>query len=223
MKVEIIPVILAKDFAEVLARVTALKDLAAWAQIDVVDGKFAPNTTWDDPTQLASLDTALRFEIDLMVAEPERAVERWLLAAPRVGRIYFHQEALESQAQGHRLIARIRSAGIEAGMSLNPKTPIDALESFAQKLDAVLCLGVPPGFGGQQFHEEVIEKVRALHKRYPVLPIEVDGGVRVGVARLLAQAGAIRLAAGSAIFDFDAVPIAEELALLEKDANSHSL
>ncbi|MBI4133938.1 MAG: ribulose-phosphate 3-epimerase [Candidatus Terrybacteria bacterium] len=220
--VEIIPVILAKDFAEVVARVTALKDLAAWAQIDVVDGKFAPNTTWDDPAQLASLDTALRFEIDLMVVNPEQAVERWISAAPRVGRIYFHQETLESQAQGHRLITRIKSAGIEAGISLNPKTPIGALEPFVPTIDAVLCLGVEPGFGGQQFHEEIIEKVRALHTRHPALPIEVDGGVRVGVTQRLAEAGATRLAAGSAIFDFDAVPIAEELILLQNDANPHS-
>lgn len=195
---EIIPVILVKTEAEAEARIRAVEKHADWMQIDVVDGKFAPNVTWGDPLFIQRLDTSLHFEIDLMVANPEVAVRQWIAAAPKVGRIYFHYETAGNKS--NTLIDLLKAAGIEAGMSLNPKTSREVLYPFAQRLDAVLFLGVEPGFSGASFQEEVIEKVRVFHQKFPRLPITVDGGVRVGTARKLAQAGAARLAASTAIF-----------------------
>ena len=212
---EIIPVILVKNQQEAEARIHIMNGHAEWMQIDVVDGIFAPNTAWGDPDALAAIPTAIRFEADLMVVHPEAIVKKWLTAAPKVGRIYFHQEVAGNRA--HAIIDAIKKTGVEAGMSLNPKTSHETLYSFAQKLDAVLFLGVEPGFSGQEFDERIIEKVAAFHAKFSNLPIEVDGGITQGVAQRLAHAGASRLAASTAIFG-QSDPLAA-LEVLRRDVN----
>ena len=216
---EIIPTILVKEFKEAIERIKILEALVEWVQIDVVDGKFAPNVTWGNADELAGLTTPLHFEIDLMVADPESAVREWLHASPKVGRIYFHQEAAGNRP--HNIINHIKRARghVDAGMSINPNTPIEVLYPFVPSLDAVLLLGVDPGFNASPFHEETIERVRRLHDKFPHIPITVDGGIRPGIAKRLAAAGAIRLASGSFIFNSDTSP-AEQLAALQKDTEN---
>ena len=216
---EIIPTILVKEFKEAIERIKILEALVEWVQIDVVDGKFAPNVTWGNADELAGFTTPLHFEIDLMVADPESAVREWLHALPKVGRIYFHQEA--SGNRPHNIINHIKKARghVDAGMSINPSTPIEVLYPFVPSLDAVLLLGVDPGFNASPFHEETIERVRRLHDKFPEIPITVDGGVRPGIAKRLATAGATRLASGSFIFNSDKSP-AEQLTALQKDVES---
>lgn len=201
--VEIIPAILVKTEEEFRARFRQVEPLVSWVQIDIVDGKFAPNVTWNDPLVMASLKTSVRFEIDLMVADVEREVGRWLGAVPQVGRILVHEEALRHDAPRREvfdLMADMREQGIEFGLSLNPETDVEHLFPYIDELDAVLLLGVSPGFGGQKLQENVIKKVALLREKFRNLPIEVDGGVSAENARALVEAGATRLAAGSFLF-----------------------
>lgn len=197
--IEVIPTILVKTQEEAAAKVKTMEGAAPWMQIDVVDGKFAPNTTWGDPLFIKDLDTSIRFEIDLMVNDPEPQVRQWLTAAPRVGRIYFHQEVAGNRS--HNIITRIQKEGIEAGIAINPKTKIEVLYPFAKRADAVLLLGVDPGFYGSPFYEETIERVARLHEKFPELVISVDGGINLERAKKLVAAGASRLAVGSFIWN----------------------
>ena len=213
---EIIPAILVKTEAEFRERFQKAEPLVSWVQLDVVDGKFAPNTTWGDPAVIAGLETSVKFEIDLMVVDVERAVGQWLEAVPQVERIFFHYEALRKDTPKREvfdLVTMIRELGIEVGMSLNPETPADDLYQFVDELDAVLLLGVSPGFGGQKFQENVIKKVAQLREKFRNLSIEVDGGVSMENAKALAESGATRLAAGSFLFQHPKGPEAaiEEL------------
>ena len=210
--IEIIPAILVKTEAEFRERLAKVEPFVSWVQLDVVDGVFAPNVTWGDPQAVASLVTSVRFEIDLMVADPAAAVDAWLRSSHNVGRLIFHQEAADEMA-ARMLLRRIRTAGLEAGLSLNPETPVEDLFALGDEMDAALLLGVPPGFGGQDLQPHVIKKIAELRARFPKLPIEVDGGVTRENARSLIAAGAMRLAAGSFIFKHPTGPAAalEEL------------
>ena len=199
MGIEIIPTILVKTQEDAEKRITTMEGRVPWMQIDVVDGKFAPNLTWGDPLFIKNLNTTIRFEIDLMVMDPETQAKAWLEAVPRVGRIYFHQEAAGNRT--HNIITRIQKAGAEAGIAINPKTKIEVLYPFATRADAVLLLGVDPGFYGSPFYEETVERVVRLHEKFPNLPITVDGGVNPERAQKLALAGASRLAVGSFIWN----------------------
>jgi len=209
--IEIIPTILVKTQEEAEERVKTMGGKVSWMQIDVVDGKFAPNITWGDPNTVKNWKTDIRFEIDLMVQDPETAVREWCKAAPKVGRIYFHQESAGAKTQ--QIIEHIKNSGIEAGISLNPNTSYKVLLPFTQKLDAVLFLGVDPGFNASPFQETVIESVRYFHGKFPNIPITVDGGIRPGIARQLAESGANRLASGSYIFGSDTNPLTQLEAL----------
>lgn len=214
--VEILPAILVKTEGEFRERFRQVEPLVSWVQFDIVDGIFAPNVTWGDPAVIASLETNVKFEIDLMVADIERSVAQWLEAVPQVERIIFHREALHKDAPVREvfdLVTTIREAGIEAGMSLNPETPAEELFSFVDELDAVLFLGVLPGNQGQSFHENVIKKVATMREKFRNVPIEVDGGVTPKVARQLVEAGVTRLATGSFLFQHPQGPKAaiEEL------------
>lgn len=200
---EIIPAILVKTEQEFRERFRQAEPFVSWVQLDVVDGTFAPNTTWGDPAVIARLETQVKFEIDLMVVDVERAVGQWLGAVPQVERIFFHYEALRKDTPKREvfdLVTMIREMGIEAGMSLNPETSGEDIYPFIDELDAVLLLGVSPGFGGQKLEENVIKKVAQLREKFRNLSIEVDGGVSTENAKALVRAGATRLAVGSFIF-----------------------
>ena len=195
--VEIIPAILVQDEAEFHAQVERVSPYVSLVQLDVVDGEFAPNVTWGEPRVVRSIQSGVRFEIDLMVNNPGKVVGDWALPATPISRIYFHQET----AQGEELdiIKRIKEVGIEAGLSLVPETPLDNIYPFLQEVDAVLLLGVTPGFQGQAFQPSVLDNIRTLRASHPGLPIEVDGGVKPDNIRDIIDAGANRVAVGSFI------------------------
>ncbi len=212
MNAELIPAILEKDFAAIAEKISQVEAHARWVQIDVVDGIFAPNITWNNPPELRALHTGLKIEVDLMIADPQRHMAAWIQSG--AARIFFHAEAATDAAS---IIEEVHSAGLEVGMSLNPSTAPDILEEYIPKLDAVLFLGVEPGFQGQPFHEEIIGRVAGLRKRYPTLPIEVDGGIKQGIARRLVQAGATRIITGSAVFGGGPEEIMQRIKILETD------
>ena len=207
---ELIPVILAKnflDFKKKLATIRTLRPKPRWVQIDVVDGKFAPWKTWPhNPLKLPRAFWGREFhglniEIDLMVVDPLKHAKAWIKAGAK--RILFHAEP-KATKNPLPIIQYAKKYGVQVGLSLNAQTPLAMLLSNGrpiakQQIDAVLLLGVNPGKSGQPFQKSVLKKIRALHKKYPHLPIEVDGGVKLENAPKLLQAGATRLAAATAI------------------------
>lgn len=206
MRIDVIPAILVKTEAEFRDKFAQVENVVPWVQLDVVDGKFAPNVTWGDPSVIGKLDTDVQFEIDLMVVEPQEYIRDWIEA--RAGRVFFHYEALSDIELVEDIAQELHDQGVEIGMSLNPETPFHVLEDMVPLLDALLFLGVSPGFGGQKLKKEVIENIAGARAHFPNIPIEVDGGVNKDTAKTLVDAGATRLAAGSFLFKHPRGPAA---------------
>lgn len=203
---EIIPAILAKNFEEVQEKIRLVEPFSSWAQLDIVDGIFASNTTWDNPEDLRSITTDLNFEAHLMVNDVMGEVEKWINSD--VKRIIFNIESMESQSASWRtnlknLIDKIHNAGKEAGVALNPQTPWQEIESYLSNLDAVLFLSVNPGFYGSPFVGEVIPKIKAFHEAHPSAIIAIDGGINDQTASEAIEVGVSRLCVGSYIFKSD--------------------
>lgn len=208
--VEIIPAILARSEVEFRAKIAVVGTRAKTVQIDVMDGVFVPNRTWADPAAVARMRLPYAIEAHLMVADPLPAAHAWIAAGAR--RIFVHVEA---EGWGGAVEAA-RAAGREGGAAVNPETPLDAVMAVAEELDAVLVMGVAPGWSGQRFDPVAVDRVALLRSRYPRLRIEVDGGVSAATAPALAAAGADGLVAASALFG--AEDFVSSLKALEKAA-----
>jgi ribulose-phosphate 3-epimerase len=200
--IKIAPSILSADFARIVDEIAAVeRNGASYVHLDVMDGRFVPNITWG-PKVVADLrkHTRLTFDCHLMIVEPERYVDDFRTAGADI--ITFH---LEATNHAQRLLTHIRSIGARAGISINPQTPVEALQDLMDDVDLILVMSVNPGFGGQKFIPHTFEKIRqarALVQRTGArCEIEVDGGITLENARGVAQAGADVLVAGSAIFD----------------------
>lgn len=199
--VEISPSILAADFARLSEALRqAEKGGAGAIHVDVMDGHFVPNLTIGPPV-IACLRpaTALPLDCHLMIAEAERWIGDYLKAG--AARITVHVEACPHL---HRTIHSIRAGGAEAGVALNPATPLGVLEEVLPDLDQVLIMSVNPGFAGQKFIEASLGKMNRLAEMIAArglkTRIQVDGGVGMDNAAALARAGARRLVAGAAAF-----------------------
>jgi ribulose-phosphate 3-epimerase len=193
------PSILAADFAHLADDVSKARDGgAAFVHFDAMDNHFVPNLSIG-PLVAASLvpHTDLPVDAHLMVENPDNLIPAFLEAG--VASISVHPEAVTHL---HRTLAMIRDGGAEAGVALNPTTPPETIGWTLPYLDYVLVLSVDPGFGGQSFLPEAVEKIRRL-KEITDLPIAVDGGITVETAPLVAEAGANALIAGSAVFKGD--------------------
>lgn len=203
MKREIIPVILAKDaadFKKKLAVIKTLRPAPRMVQVDIVDEKFAPYRTWNNPIKAASLLRGICFEVDLMTINSLRHAKAW--QASGASRVFFHTER-EASKNPREIIKYLHSHAVEVGISLNPDTPLSSIQPYLSMIDAMLLLGVNPGKSGQKFQPKILAKIRTLRKAHPRLPIEVDGGVNLRNARALFQAGATRLATASALLGAD--------------------
>ena len=215
MPVEIFPAILAKDEKELRRKVESVEGLCETVQIDVMDGKFVDNATWADPDRFRKMPLPMPFEVHLMVKDPLERLDAWSLAGCE--RVLIHAESVDDLAEALRLA---KSYGMEAGISINPETSVADIEDAIPEADVVQVMGVDPGWMGQGFQEVAVEKVAELREKFPDLVIEVDGGVAVGVARRLADAGADRLVSGSAVFNSGAP--AKALAALREDVESEA-
>ena len=200
-RIEIAPSILASNFARLGDEIKKVEEGGADViHVDVMDGHFVPNISLGIPV-VASLHKATRLPLDvhLMIEQPEEYIEDFVRAG--ADRVLVHQEAT---AHLDRALEMIRENGAQAGVVINPATPVIMLSDVLDKLDTVLVMSVNPGFGGQKFIPNSLEKIRQLNQwraRYNAsFRIEVDGGVDLGNAGELAQAGANTFVAGTSIF-----------------------
>lgn len=193
---EIIPAILAKDEKEFRRKIEAVEGLVETIQIDVMDGKFVPNETFADAERIKELALPMEFEVHLMVENPIAHLDGWSVAG--CARALIHAESVKDLVEA---LETVKSYGMEAGIAINPETPVSDIESAVDDADVIQIMGVKPGFMGQKFDPIALDKVAELREAYPELVIEVDGGVSETTARDLAEAGADRLVSGSFIFN----------------------
>jgi ribulose-phosphate 3-epimerase len=200
-KVEIVPSILSADFGNLNKALKAIEQAGCKRlQLDVMDGCFVPNISFGQPV-IASLRklTKLHFEVQLMIEAPERYIEDFHKAGS--DSIFIHREACEDYKT---VLRKIKDLGMEAGIAINPKTPLSAIEDVIDEIDMLLVMTVEPGFGGQHFipgiEKKVGEAATLLQKKGLFIPIEVDGGINMQTAPLAVKAGAQRLVVGNAIF-----------------------
>jgi ribulose-phosphate 3-epimerase len=198
--VRVAPSILSADFARLGEEVRAVVDAGASViHVDIMDGHFVPPITMG-PIVVAALRDALADEVfldcHLMIERPERQIEEFVKAG--ADGITIHAEATPHL---HSVLSQIREGDCRAGLACNPGTPIAFHETLQGFYDLALIMTVNPGWGGQAFIPEMLEKVRALRARLGAdAVIEVDGGIDADTARTCVQAGATWLVAGSAIF-----------------------
>ncbi len=202
MSVIVAPSILSCNFGNLASDFELINSSnAEWFHVDVMDGVFVPNISFGFPVIDALRKSTSKFiDCHVMIVNPDQYISAFAKAG--VNGLTVHYEACTHL---HRTIAAIKEAGMKAGVALNPHTPVDALKHVIKDLDMVLIMSVNPGFGGQKFIPEAIEKVRLTKELITVSGssalIQVDGGVNAEIGKQLVEAGADSLVAGSYVFN----------------------
>ena len=194
MITEIVPAILSHNLADAQNKIKLVEPFVRRVQIDVMDGQFVDNKTLS-VDEYANIKTPLIREAQLMVREPEA----YLNDCKNFGidLVEFH---LESLGNPWSVIQKSKSLGLKVGIALNPNTPLERAREYLQSVDLVLLMSVNPGFGGQEFIPETIQRIKLLRAMWPKGIIEVDGGLKKGIVGQCAKAGANFLVVGSGIF-----------------------
>lgn len=198
---------LASDYTRMGECVRAVQD-ADWLHLDIMDGHFVPNISFGpDVVHALRPLTDMPFDVHLMLSHPKRYVQKFADAGADI--LTFH---IECEDDIEETLAEIERCGMKPSLSLKPGTPVEALFPYLDRLYMVLVMTVEPGFGGQKFMPEQLEKVRALRARRPELLIEVDGGVNRETAAACRAAGVDVAVAGTSVFR--AADITEEIRIL---------
>ncbi len=189
----IAPSILGADYGRLNEHLKELASFSDWFHVDVMDGNFVPNLSIGAPV-VKRIKTDVPLDVHLMINNPHKYIKDFAEAGAYS--ITIHAEASLHLSDD---IQKIKDAGCKTAVSLNPDTPIDKISKVLPMLDMVLIMSVHPGFGGQEFIPEVLDKVRWLREHYPNLDIEIDGGINDETGKLAVEAGANVLVAGSYI------------------------
>ena len=196
------PSLLSADFANLQRDLEMLNySQCDWFHLDVMDGVFVPNISFGFPVMEAMAKYAKKpLDVHLMIVQPEKFVKEVKKLGAQVMNVHY-----EACTHLHRVVQQIKAEGMMAGVTLNPHTPVSVLEEIAPELDLVMLMSVNPGFGGQKFITSAVEKTKKLRELLDRTGskalIEIDGGVNRETGRLLVDAGADVLVAGSAVFN----------------------
>jgi len=199
--IDIAPSILSADFSRLAEEIQAVeRGGAGMIHVDVMDGHFVPNITVGLPiVKAVARVTDLPVDAHLMISEPGRYAEEFVKAGARMVSVH-----VEADAHLHRTVMGIKSAGAQAGVVINPATPLESLVEILDFVDFVLIMSVNPGFGGQKFIATALDKVRRLRQlidqRGLPVRIEIDGGIDLENIQQVVEAGAEIIVAGSAVF-----------------------
>ncbi|TAK56968.1 hypothetical protein EPO17_03210 [Patescibacteria group bacterium] len=207
MPIQIIPAILPQSFSELEEKMSQVNGLVPLVQIDICDGKYTPKATWPYRKHDDSFDAMMReeigmpfwedldFEIDLMARNPEALIPQWVTAGAQ--RIIIHADSTDKLGE---VIDSCKNQ-VEVGVAIGLTTPLEKILPYIADISVIQCMGISKiGFQGQNFNEQVYEKIKEVRQALPDIEISVDGGVTLENAQKLIEAGATRLAVGSAIF-----------------------
>lgn len=211
--IKISPSILSSDYGNLSSELKRMEACGAdMLHIDVMDGHFVPNITLGAPiVKCIRKSSTLPFDVHLMISDPYKYIPDFVNAGSDI--ITFHAEA---DSDIEKTIDLILASGKKAGLSVKPKTPVEAVYPYLDKLSMVLVMTVEPGFGGQSFMESTMPKIEAIRKINPDIDIEVDGGINPETIKIAARAGANVFVAGSAVFKSENP--AQTIALLKQNA-----